>query len=366
MFMNPQEAREAFLAHKALHEKNGVYSLATSYLPDSFKDKDRGWSIAMDAQPGLTTDPNAGIPSWLTMYIDPKVYEILFAPVEAAAIMGEERKGDWTTQTAMFPVVEHTGEVSSYGDFNNNGVSGTNVNFPQFQSYLYQTMLSYGDLETARMGEARINWVSELEKSSANNLNRFENFVYFYGVAGLQNYGLLNNPYLSASLTPAPKGYGGTSWLVGTVVKATPNEVYNDIQSLYVQLVNQTAGLVNEKTKLCLAMSPASSVALKAANSFGVNTYELLEENFPNIRYETAVQYGQQSSSNPQGIAGGNFVQLIAEEVDGQKTGFCAFNEKMRSHPIIRDVSAFKQKKTGGAWGTIIRMPIGISSMLGV
>jgi hypothetical protein len=38
----------------------------------------------------------------------------------------------------------------------------------------------------------------------------------------------------------------------------------------------------------------------------------------------------------------------------------------MRAHAIVKDLSAFKQKMTGGTWGAIIRMPAGISSMLGV
>ena len=36
-------------------------------------------------------------------------------------------------------------------------------------------------------------------------LNKFSNLTYFFGVQGLQNYGLLNDPHLNASLTPATK-----------------------------------------------------------------------------------------------------------------------------------------------------------------
>src|ERR1019366_2639220 len=74
--------------------------------------------IAQDAQPALITSSNAGIPAFLSTYIDPKLIEILVAPMKAAEIVGEEvKKGDWTTDTAMFPVVESTGETSSYGDY---------------------------------------------------------------------------------------------------------------------------------------------------------------------------------------------------------------------------------------------------------
>jgi hypothetical protein len=115
-----------------------------------------------------------------------------------------------------------------------------------------------------------------------------------------------------------------------------------------------------------LAMSPGSEVALTATNSFNVNVSDLLKKNFPNITVKTAVQYGVLSSSNPQGITGGNLVQMIADAVEGQQTGYCAFSEKMRSHPIVRQLSSFQQKVTAGTWGAIVRQPFGISQMLGV
>jgi hypothetical protein len=110
-------------------------------------------------------------------------------------------------------------------------------------------------------------------------------------------------------------------------------------------------------SRMTLAMSPGSEVALTATNSFNVNVADLLKKNFPNIRIETAVEYA---------TAAGNVVQLIVDQVEGQETGYVAFNEKMRSHPIVRDMSSFKQKKSQGTWGAIILQPFGISQMLGV
>ena len=370
-YNNLAEARSAFQAHRARAEELGIILPGVSaYLPEPFKNKERGYSLAMDqamdAQPGLQTDPSAGIPWFLTNYVDPDVYEVIFTPVEGANIYGEERKGDWTTTTAMFPVVEHTGEVSSYADYANNGETNINTNFPQRQNYLYQAVKQYGELALARMGEARINLVSELDKSAANNMNRFENFSYFFGIAGLQNYGGLNDPGLPASLTPATKAYGGTAWFVGSQLKATPNEVYSDILALYTELVTNTGGNVTEKTKMVLALSPGSATALKAANSFGVNTSELLADNLPNLEVKTATQFNQTSATNPQGVAGGNFMQLHAVEIESQKVCFAAFSEKLRSHPIIREMSAFRQKCTGGTFGTVIRMQVGFTSMVGI
>ncbi|TXH35297.1 MAG: DUF2184 domain-containing protein [Rhodospirillaceae bacterium] len=362
--MNFQEAVAAWKAHGPLHAENGaILPDVVCYVPDEFR---QNYGLAMDAQPALTTAANAGVPAFLTTMIDPQVFKILFAPNKAAEIFGENRKGTWLDETAMFPVVEHTGEVSSYGDFVENGRTGVNTNWPQRQSYLFQTMKEYGERELERAGLARINWVSEIDVAAATVLSKFQNLTYFYGVDGLQNYGLLNDPNLSQALTPAVKDAGGVKWINNGEIVASANEIYADIQALFLQLVTQTGGLIDQSARMVLAMSPGSEVALTATNSFNVNVSDLLKKNFPNIRIETAVQYGSKSAANPQGISGGNLVQLIAEEVDGQDTGYCAFNEKMRAHKIIQAASSFKQKVTGGTWGAIIRMPMAIASMLGV
>jgi hypothetical protein len=38
----------------------------------------------------------------------------------------------------------------------------------------------------------------------------------------------------------------------------------------------------------------------------------------------------------------------------------------MRAHAVVVEESSWKQKKSGGTWGAIIRQPLGIASMIGV
>jgi hypothetical protein len=362
--MNLQEARLQWAQHRgALEAKGIILPDVVGYAADEAK---HDYTLAMDAMPAISTASNSAVPWGLTNYIDPEVIRFAFAPVKAAKILDEQKKGTWLDDTIMFHVVEHTGEVSSYGDFNTNGRSGVNTNWPQRQSYHFQIMKEYGEREIERAGLSRLNWVGEIDMAAADNLARFSNYTYFFGVAGLQNYGLLNDPNLPASLTPATKAHGGVTWMNGNAIIATANEIYNDIVAMFSQLVSQTGGLVEQEDSLVLAMSPASAVALTATNSFNVNVSDLLKKNYPNIRIETAVQYGVVSSSNPHGIAGGNLVQMHAEKVDGQNTGFLAYTEKMRAHKIVPDVSSFKQKVTSGTWGAIIAQPNAFASMLGV
>ncbi|HEV3309600.1 MAG TPA: hypothetical protein VG815_03680, partial [Chloroflexota bacterium] len=90
----------------------------TMYLPDEWKESEASIAqIAMDAAGTLSTDPNSALPTMLTTTIDPDVIRVVFAPLQMAKILGDERKvGSWVDKQRIFPVVEDFGEVSSYGD----------------------------------------------------------------------------------------------------------------------------------------------------------------------------------------------------------------------------------------------------------
>jgi len=317
--------------------------------------------MAMDAQPAMVTVSNAGIPAYLANYLDPEFVKVLVTKNKAAKILGEAKKGDWTTLTATFPTIENTGEVTTYGDYNEGGSVNANATFPQRQSYHYQTMTQWGERQLEVSSLAKIDWASQLNIASAIVLDKFQNNTYFYGVAGLQNYGLLNDPALLPPIAPGIKVFNSNAsgpWITNNSVTATANEIYTDIQALFTQLVNQSGGLVEMDASLVLATSPASSVALTTTNQYNVNVYDLLKKNFPNIRFETATQYANSTT--------GNLMQMIAETIEGQKTGYCSFTEKMRAHAIVRDTSSFKQKKSQGTWGAVVLQPYAVASMLGI
>ena len=371
--MNRQEALASWAKFRGSYEAAGlVLPGVKMFVPDEWRERDVSLEqLAMDAVGGagtLSTDPNSAIPALLTTAIDPDVIRIVFAPLAMAEVIGEERKvGDWLEETRLFPVVEDTGEVSSYGDYANSGRAGINFNYPALQSYLFQIIMNYGERETARAGLMRINYVGDLQKAAASMLNRFGNLSYAFGIAGLQNYGVINNPFLSSYLTPAVKAWGGTTWFNGNSPAATANEVYNDILAVVQKIIAQTNGAVTLDSPMTLALSPQSQEAMVFANSFGVFVRDLLKEGLPNLKIKAAPQYGQQTSTNSQGYSTvGNVIQIIVHEIDGQRVAYAAFNEKMRAHKIVSELSAWKQKMTSGTWGTVIRMPVGIGGMLGV
>lgn len=327
-------------------------------------EKERGGLLAMDAQPELVTISNSGIPAFLSTYIDPKIIEVLVHPMKAVEIIGDEtKKGDWTMETAMFPLVESTGQVSSYGDYSTTGIANANVNWVQRQSYTYQVVTQWGERELDKMGLARIDWANRQKVASVLTLNLFQNKSYFFGVQGLANYGLLNDPTLPAPIAPvAVIGAAGSTLVTWAQKAADPNGaiwVYNDIKALYGQLVAQATGNVelDMESPLTLAMSPDAQVYLTLTNQYNVNVQDMLKKNFPKLTVQTATEYGQIS---------GNLVQMIATEMQGTKTATCAFTEKLRAHPVIVKESSFSQKCSQGTWGAVVQRPFLVAGLTGI
>lgn len=310
-------------------------------------------AMAMDApQAELVTVSSAGVPWFLANWLDPKIIPILVSPMMAAVIAGEALKGDWLTETAMFLTAEATGETSAYGDYSDSGETNANVNFPQRQNFLFQSYMQYGQRELGRMGLAKVDWASMQQQANALALMKALNYMYFYGVAGLQNYGLLNDPSLPPPITPT------YSWLTNS--SATANTVYQDIVRMFTQLQTQTNGTVRLDDKMVLALSPENAVALKYITQYNTNSVEeLIKQNFPNLRIETAPEYGPTYST------GGQLVQLIVEEVDGQRTCECAFSVKLMAHNMVVNSSSWRQKRTSGGYGTVIYRPNMFVQMLG-
>lgn len=326
--------------HQALAGK-GVY------LPASCNKffHENGCGLAMDAQPAMVTSPNGGIPGYLLNYLDPNIIKVIFSPMKAAEIVGEAQKGNWTTKTAQFPMVENTGEVSSYGDFSTSGRSDANLNWPSRQSYHYQTNTEWGEQQLAEAGEAKIDWAAQVNAASILTLNKFQNKTYFFGVSGLQNYGLINDPNLN------PAQALDVDW---TADATTGEQVVQSISKLFAATQAQLGGNLEKTDKMTLVMSPnVDAMAMTKVNMYNVNVTDLMKKNFPNMEVKTAVEYS---------TTAGELVQLIVDSVDGQKVAKTAFTEKLRAHPIIVRESSWRQKKSQGTWGTIIWLPAGIAS----
>lgn len=339
------------LNERRLLAENGVIMLDTAiYAMDGWGND---FNLALDAQPQLVTALNQGIPAFLAQIVDPVVLEVVMEPIRIADVAGGEvQKGDWLSQSMLMPMAEPTGHVVSYGDYDNGGTVDFNVEWVSRQPWHFQTIKRLGEKQIGHWGLAAIDANARMDRSVAVTFNRIRNRSYAYGVLGLQNYGILTDPSLSTPIVPNTKAGGGTSW-----ANATAIEIYNDVLKLFTALQVQMGGNLTRNDPLVLALSPEKEAALSNVSPFNVPTRQTLMENFPNLRIEPVPEYA---------TAGGQVMQLIVPEWDGQQTVWTAFTEKMRAHPVVQELSAWMQKFSGGTWGAIIRRPIAIKQMLGI
>lgn len=339
------------LATRAIFAGRGLHLLDNAvYAEDSWRDD---YGLAFDAQPQLITTANAGIPAFLANIVDPQVIEVLLMPLRAAEIAGGEvKKGDWTTQSLMMPLAEPTGHIVSYGDYDNGGTVDANINWVSRQPYHYQTIKRMGERQLAMWGLAAIDWNARLDRSVVTTFNRFQNRSYFYGISGLQNYGMLNDPSLITPIVPNTKIAGGTLW-----TNATAQEEYEDVLKLYSQLQTQMGGNLEMTDRMELVLSTTRQPLLAKLSQFNVSVSQMLRENFPNMTIRAAPEYTTGS---------GELMQLVVPEYDGTETIWPGFTEKLRAHPVVQELSAWMQKFSAGTWGAIIRRPIAVAQMLGI
>lgn len=334
-----------------LHElqQNAGIVFATGHVPSVLTPLERARidreirGTVGDAAP-LLTAPNAGILSMFTTYVDPRVIEMLVEPMKAAQIFGETKKGSWTDDFLQFPIAESTGETSSYDDFSENGMANTNVNWETRDTYYYQTIVELGEREVERAGAAKLDWVARKQISAALTLNKFQNKTYFYGVANLRNYGILNDPSLLASVT------------LPTWVGADGQVVYDGLgTTLYGQLLDQTGGLIDTEAEMILLLSPKAQGAFTRTNQYNVNVNDQLKKNFPNLKIQTAPEMSTDA---------GEVIKLIVKNYEGVDTVEPTFTEKMRVHPMVLGLSSWRQKRSQGTVGTIIYRPIFVATGL--
>lgn len=309
--------------------------------------------MAFDAQPALVTTANSGILSLFTTYVDPTVIEILVRPTKAAELYSETKKGTWVSDTIAFIQAERTGEVSSYGDFSNDGMSDANIDFPQRQSYHYQTNTRWGEREIARAAEAKVDLAQWKQKSSALAIEKYQNITYLFGIVGLQNYGGTNDPFLPAPIAPTESWY----------LESDPTVIFGDVLRLVQQAIAQGNGLVSTQTKFRMGISPGNISNFSKTNQFNYNVNDQIAKNFPNLSMVTIPEFAINGGG---AVAGGTeFVQLIAEIPEGGKTVEAAFTEKMRAHAMVVKTSSWEQKKSAGTWGVVFYRPVLVASMLG-
>jgi len=310
--------------------------------------------VAGDPAPIMQTPSNGGIPAFATQVMYPVVYKQLFAPLNATRFYSERQSSiGWAGETEFVPRTEDAYEVVGYSDHSRTGSTHVNAAFEFRQQARIQIMNEWGDLEQQRYGRADIPFVAYKQQAAIAGINRTMNRLYMYGVAGMPNFGLLNDPSLLAPIAPNPNSNGEVEWC-----KKDGTLVYQDIVTLVARLIANNRGLIDENSLMKLGVGPSAVAYLQNVNALGNRgAIEMIKSAFPNMEIVTIPEFDS---------VNGGLVQIKAEELGGQKVGECVYGQKLLTYPLYVEHSTSSQKLAAGSLGTIIYMPSAIVQMVGV
>lgn len=319
-----------------------------------FIERDIAGRIACDA--ALMTSPNTGIPAELTTFLEPEVVEILTAPRNATEIFNEVRKGDWTTTSTKFRVEEFTGNVGPYSDNGAGPMSSANENWVSRPQYVFETSVRYGEREMAVSAEAKINLASVKQKSAAKAIQIAQNSYYLKGVAGVGIYGILNDPALPASISPATVSTKVT-WVEKAELSNGANLIYADVLKLFSKLVKQSQGMISPKDRIILALPPDRMASLAVATEHGVTVMDMLKSYLSKLEVVILPELDTGSACT---------AYMTCPEVATMATASLAYGTKFQGQAIIQETSGYKQKFVASTYGGVVRVPFAIAQMAGI
>lgn len=326
--------------------------VAGFYSRKNHKSRREAIEAAMDA--ALETSPNIAVPAAMTAYVDTDVTSVLFDPFNATELFPEVKKGDWTAPYAIFKVREATGSIAPYGDFSPSGRSDVNYNFPTREQCRFQTIIEYGDFEEALTAEAKMNLVADKQYAAATTVQMAANFMYLFGVAGSESYGLLNDPNLNPAIAAAATGAGGgTKWDTKSTVA-----IYNDILSLFARLVEQNKN-ISPAMPVTLAVPPTRNVLLGRATDFNISVADMLGKYFKGGLKIVILPELEEADGDASCV-------LSVKEIKGEQVALCGFGEKYRLGRLVPDLSSFKQKAMFTTYGGVIKHVSCIATMTGI
>lgn len=328
------------------------FQASKGWLDDSVKNR----VMAQDA--ALITTPNTTVPVSVLEYIDPSIIEVMTAPRTARLLANEKKVGDWTTALYRYPLAEHTGSVGPYQDYGNGPSAGVNVEWNARDQYIFETTITYGDLEVDMTAQAKINMVSQKQRAAAEVIDRAANEFYLLGVSGKRIYGLLNDPDLPAATTPTTLSSAVTWAQKQALGEEGTVGIYNDVLKLFGQLQSQTQGWVKETDNMKLLVSPARAVYLNQTTKYNSSAKTMINTNFPNMEIVVVPELS--------GLPAGETMFLMVSELNGQPVAELAFGEKLRNGRLIADVSSYRQKFAASTYGCAMRMPMAFAIMTGI
>lgn len=356
----PTSAIDAFYGHSGygmnLRPKNPI---DCRYTHDVFIAQDsrelKNAIMAMDdAQYSL---PSNGVLPYFTTIFNKDPIEQLLKTTASREMSEDWQQGEFGTTDIKMPTVSYGGNSEVYADQAGTGESSINMNWVPRQAVTLQRTLQYGDLTQAQMAMAKINYVGQMRKGLTSLTSLDINSINLYGFAGMDIYGLSNDPSLNPAVVfPASAANPASSlWIYKDF-----NEIVADIRSLFNEIISIAGGQANYTQECILALPPSAFTALSTQNTLSsVMVSQYCKEAFPGMKIIQCAQY--QGTGSPAGSTTPSICQLIFKELAGQRVAYNIFSSLYNSHGVVRLLSSYAEKISYTVSGGFLALPVGVA-----
>lgn len=309
-----------------------------------------GYLRQADAMPNITPN-NIGMPAGILSQVSVEVAETILAYRSGDEALGGRRKLlDWEQQDYYLPLVEKTGSVEPYSDFDDSVASGLNVTFGRTGHYLFSTSYNVGEREAMQLAQGNINSDNYLISASLEALAVELNRVAFNGYVNNNGsflvYGLLNNTSLNNYET-SDKKFSDMTYL----------ECVAFFAKAIAKLRSQTGNNIQRGSKLrvVVASNAFDVLALKFTN-LGVDAITALINKFKELNVEITITPAiELDNAN----ANQDVIYFILENSQGgiSDTTTLGYSEIGRMSNVVLGTTYKQQKVSAGTTGAVIYKP---------
>lgn len=309
-----------------------------------------GYLRQADAMPNITPN-NIGMPAGILSQVSVEVAETILAYRSGDEALGGRRKLlDWEQQDYYLPLVEKTGSVEPYSDFDDSVASGLNVTFGRTGHYLFSTSYNVGEREAMQLAQGNINSDNYLISASLEALAVELNRVAFNGYVNNNGsflvYGLLNNTSLNNYET-SDKKFSDMTYL----------ECVAFFAKAIAKLRSQTGNNIQRGSKLRVVVaSNAFDVLALKFTDLGVDAITALINKFKELDVEITITPAiELDNAN----ANQDVIYFILENSQGgiSDTTTLGYSEIGRMSNVVLGTTYKQQKVSAGTTGAVIYKP---------
>ena len=351
-----------------IFDHDPMYGNVSNDIPLLAKDKSEAtrMRMAMDADPQFNI-PSSGVPQVFTTIWTNKAVKQLFKATTASELTSPWQQGAPGVQEIQIPVEAFAGDIEPYSDFTMGGNNSANFNWVGRPVGYFQTSLTYGDMQQAQFGLAKIDYAAKKREAQAVNVSQWQNDLNFNGYTGVPGgqspriFGILNEPNLNAAFTlPADGVIPGTatnttSWIGKDFVQIT-----RDIRLFFEGVITGSQGLVSYDTPAILGVPPSAYIALSTPNAIGsMSVAEFIKTTYPALKVVQIPNFETE-------LAGQTVGMLIMDHPTEGKPYSELFVTKWMGHRPVPMSTSVSEKVSFGMGGVVLKYPFLVSHCYGI